>query len=125
MNINRGFTTHNSVTPQRRADDQILLDALGILHRFALEQTGWRGWLRRWYYSDEPLRHDAANLVRRAGYLGMRPEHTELVGSYEHKTPPAVPVRAHCPVCGGPDTDDCERDDCGLMQAQYRMPRQS
>ena len=64
-----GYTTHNSVTPQRRRDDQLLLDALGILHRFGLEQTGWRGWLRRWYYSDEPLRHDAANLVRRAGYL--------------------------------------------------------
>lgn len=79
--VDRGFTTYNSVTPQRRPDDQILLDALGILHRFALEQTGWRGWLRRWYYSDEPLRHDAANLVRRAGYQEMRPEHTELVGS--------------------------------------------
>lgn len=75
-----GFTTHNSVTPQRRPDDLILLEALGILHRFALEQTGWRGWLKRWYYSDEPLRHDAANLVRRAQYETARPEHTRLVG---------------------------------------------
>jgi hypothetical protein len=89
-----GFTTRNSVTPQRRPDDLILLEAMGILHRFALEQTGWRGWLKRWYYSDEPLRHDAANLVRRAGYEAMQPEHTVLVGSYEHTTELSVPLRA-------------------------------
>ena len=80
--MNDGFTTPNSrTTPPRRSRDEVLLDeALGILHRFALEQTGWRGWLRRWYYSDEPLRHDAANLVRRAECQIMRPEHTRLVG---------------------------------------------
>lgn len=62
-------------------NDAVLLgDCLGLLHRFALEQTGWRGFLRRWYYSDEPLRHDAANLVRRAEYVAARPESTRLVG---------------------------------------------
>lgn len=77
-----GYTTHNSMAtrPNLTAETRLLNDALGILHRFALEQTGWRGWLRRWYYSDEPLRHDAANLVRRAEYEAMRPEYTRLVG---------------------------------------------
>ena len=78
--MSKGFATPNSVPPQRRPDDLILLEALGILHRFALEQTGWRGWLKRWYYPDEPLRHDAANLVRRAQFETARPEHTRLVG---------------------------------------------
>lgn len=77
-----GQITRNSIAaPPRQSREYLLLDeALGILHRFALEQTGWRGWLRRWYYSDEPLRHDAANLVRRAECQIMRPEHTRLVG---------------------------------------------
>lgn len=61
-------------------DDRLLLDALGILHRLATENTGWRSIFRRWYYSDEPLRNDAANLVRRAEFQMMRPEHTRLVG---------------------------------------------
>lgn len=76
-------TTHNSVqaTPQRTSEQGLLYEALGILHRFGLEQTGWRAIFRRWYYSDEPLRHDAANLVRRAEYEAMRPERTRLVGS--------------------------------------------
>lgn len=80
--MQEGYTTHNSIParPNRPATDALLLEALGILHRFALEQTGWRGAFRRWYYSDEPLRHDAANLIRRAGYETMRPEHTKLVG---------------------------------------------
>jgi hypothetical protein len=67
--------------PQPRPEDALLSDALGILHRFATENVGWRGYFRRWYFSDEPLRHDAANLVRRAGFEMMRPEHTRLVGA--------------------------------------------
>ena len=63
-----------------RKDDPLLMECLGLLHHFALEQTGWRGVFRRWYYSDEPLRHDAANLVRRAEYMAKRPECTRLVG---------------------------------------------
>lgn len=66
---------------QRVHTDRVLLErALGILHRMALEQTGWRGWFRRWYFSDEPLRNDAANLVREARYQQMRPFNTRLVG---------------------------------------------
>lgn len=61
--------------------------ALSILHRMATENTGWRSFFRRWYYSDEPLRNDAANLVREAGFgpggeagLIYQPENTRLVG---------------------------------------------
>lgn len=78
--MSEGFTTHNS-TPNVPSEARLLSDALGILHRFATENTGWRSYFRRWYFSDEPLRHDAANLVRRAGYEAARPEHTQLVGS--------------------------------------------
>lgn len=67
-------------TPQRRADDGVLFEALGLLHRFATENVGWRSIGRRWYYNDEPLRHDAANLVRRAQYQAPMPEHCQLVG---------------------------------------------
>lgn len=77
-----GYTTHNSVAarPQPTEDQMLLDESMALLHRFALEQIGWRGFFKRWYYSDEPLRHDAANLVRRAGCQRMRPEYTRLVG---------------------------------------------
>lgn len=80
--MQKGFTTRNSTParPQPSAENLLLDEALGLLHRFALEQTGWRGWLKRWYYSDEPLRHDAANLVRRAEVQMKHPEHTQLAG---------------------------------------------
>jgi hypothetical protein len=61
--------------------DAILLDrALGIMHRMATENTGWRSFFRRWYYSDEPLRNDAANLVREARFGMKMPNDTRLVG---------------------------------------------
>lgn len=64
-----------------RSTDAALLDrALALLHRFGTERTGWRGFLSRWYYSDEPLRNDAANLVREAGFGMMMPIDTRLVG---------------------------------------------
>ena len=66
------------------SDQALLMECLGLLHRFALEQTGWRGVFRRWYYSDEPLRHAAAHLVRRAEYMAKRPEYTRLVGEGEN-----------------------------------------
>lgn len=61
-------------------DQRLLFEALGILHRLATENTGWRSFFRRWYYSDEPLRNAASNLVRRAEFDMPRPEHTRLVG---------------------------------------------
>jgi hypothetical protein len=61
-------------------DEDLLMRALGILHRLATEQTGWRSFLRRWYYSDEPLRNDAANLVRMAEFKMPMPLGTRLVG---------------------------------------------
>lgn len=78
-----GYTTHNSIPARpnpRTEDDRLLWEALGILHRFATENTGWRSIFRRWYYSDEPLRNDAANLVRQAQIQLPQPEHTRLVG---------------------------------------------
>jgi hypothetical protein len=65
-----------------QGDTQLLHRALGILHRMATENTGWRSIFRRWYYSDEPLRNDAANLVREAKFDMARPEGTKLVGGY-------------------------------------------
>lgn len=67
-----------------QSSDGVLLDrALGILHRMATEQTGWRAIFRRWYYSDEPLRNDAANLVREARFGMPMPINTRLVGDPE------------------------------------------
>jgi hypothetical protein len=66
--------------PHQMSDRALLMECLYVLHSFALERTGWRGFFRRWYYSDEPLRHDAANLIRRAGFMAKQPESTRLVG---------------------------------------------
>lgn len=66
--------------PHQMGDRALLMECLYVLHSLALEQTGWRGLFRRWYYSDEPLRHDAANLIRRAEFMAKRPACTRLVG---------------------------------------------
>ncbi len=67
-------------------DRELINRSLGILHRMATEHTGWRSFFRRWYYSDEPLRNDAANLVREAGFEMMRPDNTQLVGEGSFST---------------------------------------
>ncbi|MGI3168438.1 hypothetical protein ACRARG_04750 [Pseudooceanicola sp. C21-150M6] len=54
--------------------------ALCILHNMAVERTGWRSFFRRWWISDEPLRNDAANLIREIGYHQKKPMNTRLVG---------------------------------------------
>lgn len=62
-------------------EDEIRLQrALGILHRMATERTGWRGFFGRWYYPDEPLRNDAANLVRDAQFHMPMPVGTRQLG---------------------------------------------
>jgi hypothetical protein len=61
-------------------DKQFRERALHILHNMALERTGWRGFFRRWHISDEPLRHDAANLIREVGYAKRVPNDCRLVG---------------------------------------------
>jgi hypothetical protein len=71
--------------PPHGSSDAILLDrALRILHHMATEcsNDGWwhRLFCRRWYYSDEPLRNDAANLVREVGFGMAMPDGTRLVG---------------------------------------------
>lgn len=74
-------TFKSLLNPEQPSKDGALLDrALGILHRMATEHTGWKSILRRWYYSDEPLRNDAANLVREAGFQMKQPDGTRLVG---------------------------------------------
>lgn len=65
---------------QKPPDSELLNRALGILHRLGTERTGWRSFFSRWYYSDEPLRNDAANLVRLAGFAMPMPNNTHLVG---------------------------------------------
>lgn len=60
-------------------DDIYLHRAMGILFRLGLENTGWRGWFRRWCYSDEPLRNDASRLVREYGYAEKQPVNTRQV----------------------------------------------
>ena len=57
--------------------------ALRILEHMALERTGWRSFFRRWHINHEPLRHDAANLVREAGGGLLLPNGTHLVGDDE------------------------------------------
>ena len=57
--------------------------ALCILHNMAVERTGWRGFFRRWWISDEPLRNDAANLIREVGYCALMPKNSRLVGDVD------------------------------------------
>ena len=45
-------------------DAQFARRAELILHNMALERTGRGRWFRRWLISHEPLRNDAANLLR-------------------------------------------------------------
>ena len=51
-----------------------------ILHNMAQENIGWRSWFRRWHISDEPLRNDAANLLRESRWGFMMPNTTRYVG---------------------------------------------
>mgnify|MGYP000734165410 CR=1 FL=1 len=56
--------------------------AAGILHNMSLERR-W-SWFslfrRRWHISDEPLRNDAANLLREYGYAALTPNGFQRVG---------------------------------------------
>jgi hypothetical protein len=64
-----------------RSSDAVLLErALDILHRMATENTGRFRYFKRWYYADEPLRNDAANIIREAGFWMPQPIGTKLVG---------------------------------------------
>lgn len=65
---------------QRIEDRNSWWRALVVLHRMATERTGWRAIFQRWYFSDEPLRNDAANIVREARFEMPMPIGTRLVG---------------------------------------------
>lgn len=54
--------------------------AWAILHRLALERCGWRGVLRRWFYAAEPLRNDAASLLRERNEKFVMPITGRYVG---------------------------------------------
>lgn len=55
------------------------LRALTILNNLALENKGWKALWRRWYISDEPLRHDASRLLKDIGWKTMLPKGTDWV----------------------------------------------
>ena len=54
--------------------------ACNILHNMALEyeKPWWKRVFKRWHIHHEPLRHDAANFLRRIKYERMRPLNTRL-----------------------------------------------
>lgn len=65
-------------------DRQFIARAEDLLHRMALERTGWRGVFRRWVFRHEPLRHDAANLLRSRGLNFIFQDGTQHVGETNH-----------------------------------------
>lgn len=69
-----------SANVEQSYNDKDVIRAIGILQNMALENTGWKAFFRRWYISDEPLRHDAANLLRHMGIITRKPIGTQIVG---------------------------------------------
>lgn len=62
-------------------EQQYIHRATVILHNLSLERRGfWRQLFRRWHISDEPLRHDAANLLRERGVSLLTPKDCQRVG---------------------------------------------
>lgn len=62
-------------------DREFLERASTILHHMALERVGfWRSLFRRWHIHHEPLRNDAANLLKERGVTRLMPKGTEYVG---------------------------------------------
>lgn len=61
-------------------DREFIEHASIILHNMALENIGWRSFFRRWVISHEPLRNDAANLLRAYSLQRPMPEGTSYVG---------------------------------------------
>lgn len=67
-------------------DQQFIQRATAILHNMSLERRGsWRQFWRRWHISDEPLRHDASNLLRERSAQLLCPVDCQPVG-YEKET---------------------------------------
>ena len=73
-----------SLHPDQSLKGIIIMDLtsemLVVLHNLALERIGWRRYFSRWYISDEPLRNDAARILRAVGYKAMFPVGTKYVG---------------------------------------------
>lgn len=61
-------------------DRQFTERATQILHNMALENKGWRAFTRRWVIHHEPLRNDAANLLRDRGFNALMKDGTQYVG---------------------------------------------
>lgn len=77
-----------SQNDQPMSDRQFANEAASILQNMSLERVGfWRQLFCRWHISDEPLRQDAANLLRRAGIeFRNYPKGTHRVGDTSHDT---------------------------------------
>ena len=68
-------------------DKEFQSRAIQILHNMALERVGfWRRLIGRWHISHEPLRNDAANLLRESNISLRCPYSTDYVG-WETKEP--------------------------------------
>ena len=67
---------------QRMSDREFANRSAQILQNMALERKGyWRQFFGRWHISHEPLRNDAANLLRQAGIeFSCYPKGTQRVG---------------------------------------------
>lgn len=62
-------------------DEQFARRAATILHNMSLERRWWFfPFRRRWHISDEPLRNDAANLLREYGFEARTPDDCWRVG---------------------------------------------
>lgn len=67
-------------------DAQFARRAEHILHNMALERTGWARFFSRWFISHEPLRNDAANLLRESNRCGcLMPNGARLVGDDDRR----------------------------------------
>jgi hypothetical protein len=96
------------------ADAERLDRALALLHRFATENTGWRSFFWRWYYSDETLRNDAANLVREAHFNMPMPANTRLIQRGG---------ASQCPTCFNHDVWGKAGERCCLTCGAHEPPR--
>lgn len=61
-------------------DRDFITRAIAILHNMALERKSGGIFSRRWHISSEPLRNDAASLLREYGICLLTPKGCHLVG---------------------------------------------
>lgn len=79
MNENANSPAGRLLSMTSTEKDRFITHATLVLHNMALENTGLRGWFTRWRIAAEPLRNDAANLLRCTRLDRPRPEGTRYV----------------------------------------------